>query len=82
MHIPGTFGSEIYPKDTKIELESNILGNLRFRLFWFCFWQPFAYVMDSLFVPLGLYGHQKVKVFLNQKRWTRKKWYPTISGGY
>ena len=38
--------------------------------------------MDRLFVPLGLYGHQKVKVFLNQKRWTRKKWYPTMSGGH
>ena len=31
-------------------------------------------------MPLTLYGHQKVKVLWNQKRWTRKKWYPTISG--
>ena len=74
--------SKSVQKTSKIELESNILESLRFFLFRFCFWQPFAHVMDRLFVPLRLCGHQKVKVFLSQKRWTRKKWYPTMSGGH
>ena len=53
-----------------------------FFLFWFCFWQPVAHVMDRLSMPLTPCGHQKVEVFLNQKRWTRKKWYPAMPGGH
>ena len=61
VHDPGTapLASKSVQKTSKIELESNILESLRFFLFRFCFRQPFAYVMDRFFVPLGRYAIKK-----------------------